>query len=483
MHHAPQIQEKIPLWSHQRDAVKKAIECGSFGFFFDPGCGKTATTINTLRQLFGRIGGLCKTLILCPPVVIENWEREIHAHSHLPFDLIVKLNGTGKQRLEKLKNIGEKPAVVITNYRTLLMDDVFSELLKWSPLALVLDESHKCKSIKAKQTKRAIKLGDIAKFKFLLTGTFVLNDYMDVFSQFRILDGGDRFGENFIHFRKKYFYDKNAYMPKDKYFPNWSVDESMIEEMKQKINSISMTVRKEDALDLPPLVRKVIEVPLNVEQKRMYKEMKDSFITFIDEAQNSDMPKAVVAEMAVTKGLRLQQIISGFASIDGSNKVHEIKNNPRNDALKELLEDITPGHKVIVWAVFHQNYKDIRKVCESLKIKYVELHGEVKDKQTNIDLFNNDPKVRVLIGHPGSGGIGVNLIASSYSIYYSRNFNLEYDLQSEARNHRGGSEIHDKITRIDLVTPDTIDVQVLESLASKKKIGYKLLVQYIKENK
>ena len=92
-----------------------------------------------------------------------------------------------------------------------------------------------------------------------------------------------------------------------------------------------------------------------------------------------------------------------------------------------------------------------------------------------VERLNNDPSCRVLIGHTGSGGIGINLIAASYSIFYSRSFSLEYDIQAEARNYRGGSEKHTKVTRIDLVTPNTIDEEVVKALASKKKIGYQVL--------
>jgi len=103
----------------------------------------------------------------------------------------------------------------------------------------------------------------------------------------------------------------------------------------------------------------------------------------------------------------------------------------------------------------------------------VELHGSISGKQrdNNIESFKQDPDTRVLIGHPLSGGIGVNLQESSYSIWYSRNFSLECYLQARARNHRGGSEIHSKITEINLVAPGTIDEKILDKVQQKKKIA------------
>jgi ATP-dependent DNA helicase len=162
------------------------------------------------------------------------------------------------------------------------------------------------------------------------------------------------------------------------------------------------------------------------------------------------------------------------------------KENPRITALEQTLEPILEaGEKCIIWAVFHQNYTAIADLLNKMKVKFVELHGKTseKDRQKNVDAFNKDPDTRVLIGHPGSGGIGISLTSASYSIYYSRGFSLEYDLQSEARNYRGGSEIHSKITRIDLVTPGTIDDLILEKLASKQAISGKVLMEMVEEMK
>jgi SNF2 family DNA or RNA helicase len=65
---------------------------------------------------------------------------------------------------------------------------------------------------------------------------------------------------------------------------------------------------------------------------------------------------------------------------------------------------------------------------------------------------------------------GVNLIEAPNAIYYSRDFSLEKDIQSEARNYRGGSEIHEKVTRYDLVSRGTIDMDVLKALRGKRDV-------------
>ena len=89
--------------------------------------------------------------------------------------------------------------------------------------------------------------------------------------------------------------------------------------------------------------------------------------------------------------------------------------------------------------------------------------------------FRTNSDVRVMVANQAAAGVGINLVEASYSIYYSKNFSLEHDLQSEARNHRGGSEMHDKVTRIDIVAKGTIDELITEALMNKQNIGEQIL--------
>jgi len=172
----------------------------------------------------------------------------------------------------------------------------------------------------------------------------------------------------------------------------------------------------------------------------------------------------------------LMQIASGYIKLEDGTEI-SLGPTPKTEALRELLEQLTPGHKLLVWAVWRENYAQIRKVCQDLSIPFVEITGDVssKAKDEAVERFNTDENVRVLIGNPGAGGIGINLVVASYCIFYSRNFSLEHSIQAEARNHRAGSEIHTKVTRIDLVTEGTIDEIVTEKLGQKIKISDKVL--------
>jgi len=467
---------KIPLWEHQKEALRRIRTQSNYALFFEVGTGKTATVVNALRMKMNQTKCFLPTLIFSPPITLLNWKRELLMHTFMKEESIVILSGSQKERVKQMQKIHFDSKVIITNYESLLMEDLFDYFLKYSPVALIFDESHRVKAPDAKRAKKAAELSDKAEYKFLLSGSPVLNSMMDLFMQYRIMDGGDTFGKNFFAFRNKYFYDKNAGSPAYVTWRDWRPKPGSDEVIKEKISRTSMHVKKHECLDLPPLVKKKIFLSLSAEQKKAYDEMYGDFITVVND-------KACVAELAVTKALRLQQIVSGFVALEeggGIRSEKAFKNNPRIEALKELLEDLTPHHKVIVWAVFKENYKQIREVLEELKLAYVEVHGEVsqKDKLNAVDKFNTDPSCRVFLGHPASGGIGINLVSASYAIFYSRNFSLENDIQAEARNYRGGSEIHEKVTRIDLVTSGTIDEEVLEALGQKQQIGEKVLREF-----
>jgi SNF2 family DNA or RNA helicase len=215
------------------------------------------------------------------------------------------------------------------------------------PEVIIYDEAHKLKDHRAKRSIQARILSDLpsVKHRYILTGTPVLKDPRDLFAQFRVMDCGATFGQNFWRFQGYFCVDKNSWMRgRQGYYPKWVVREGANDEINRLIYKSAMRVKKEECLDLPPLVRQTIHCEMTDIQKKLYEEMKKNFITYIDQ-------KAVVAELAITKALRLLQISSGYVKFDDGD-AKSLENTPKQIALKELLEEITPNHKVIVWAVF-----------------------------------------------------------------------------------------------------------------------------------
>lgn len=460
----------IPPWDHQKQAIDIAKDRDYFALFFEQGAGKTSTLINILRHKYDQAHRVLRTLVLCPPIVIENWQREFKAHSTIPSNLIIPLLGTFWNRCHTLEvGIPTDGFILITNYESLVNDKVFDKLMNLNIEVLVCDESHKLKAGTSKRTKKAIKLSAQAKHSYILSGTPIVNSPMDIFTQFLIIDKGKTFTDDYHIFRDKYFVDWNKNMPRQKYFPDWQVRKGAYEAINKEIYKSAMRVLKKDCMDLPDLVKQTIFVELSDEQQKTYRSMEKDFVAEVQD-------KTIMADMVITKSLRLQQIISGYVPTDDKTTI-EFLETPREKALRDLLEDITIDHKVIVWAVFKQNYALIRQVCQKLGLAYTEVHGEISTAQQrkNVDVFNSDDNCRVLIGHPASAGIGISLTIASYSIFYSGNYNMSDDEQAQARNHRGGSEIHDKITRIDIIAKGTIDEVRLSALGDKYAVSSAIL--------
>jgi SNF2 family DNA or RNA helicase len=300
---------------------------------------------------------------------------------------------------------------------------------------------------------------------------------MDMFNIFRFLDKGETFGTNFWKFRNVWFEDENAaWSGRDGHYPKYVPRPETYKEFHSIVEKKAVRAKKSECLDLPPFVREEVFVELSGEQKRLHDQMRAEYIAYVDGLGKSGEPRAVVAQLAVTKALRLLQIITGYAKLE-NGEIYKIKDNPRLKALEELLEEHVPNHKIIVWSIFHENYDDIAGVCKKLKIPFGELHGRVsqRDREDAIQRFNNDRDCRVLIANQAAGGIGINLISSDLSIFYSKGFSLEQDLQAEGRNYRGGSEIHQKVTRIDIIAENTIDNLIAEALAAKQQISNSIL--------
>ena len=465
------------LWKHQADTIARGCREPDLGLLFEQGTGKTRTMIEIIRRLYANYNGVQKTIIFAPKIVNANWKKEFAMFSKInPKDILVLQKAGTKRIKDFLAAVGPDLSgskIIITNYEAVQMDDLFSLLKQWGPRILVCDESQRVKNPDSLRAKKVVEIADLCAHNYVLTGTPILKNAMDIYMQYRILDRGQTFGRNFFAFRNMYFEDENAgFKGKQSYYPSWIARDEAYDILQDKISKKSVRVLKKDCLDLPPFVRQTVETEMSPEQTKAYKEMLREYITFLDKQTG---PAAVVAQLAVTKSLRLQQIVSGFAKDEHGN-IHRL-DCPRLKVLEELLDDIARNHKVIVWAVFHENYKMIAELCDALKLPYREIHGGITGPQVqqNMEDFRKDPEVRVMIANQRAGGVGVNLVESDYSIYYSKGYSLEDDLQSEARNYRGGSEIHKSVTRIDIVCPGSIDELVNEALTAKQTISDKIL--------
>ena len=474
---------KVKPYKHQLEAVE-FFKSKQDGFlFFEMGTGKTGTSILTYRMWCQRDFRQLRCLVICPSVVIYNWKDEFGLFSKLEPNRILPLaKGTGKQKAELVyKNLVESATsgVLIVNYEALLNQDLFLAIQRWAPEVVIGDEIHYLKNPKSKRSKLCSKIFEQAQYRLGLSGTPILKNVLDIYGIFKAVDLGNTFGNNEYIFQSRYLIDRNALWKSNAgYFPKWENNPKTFEELHQKMYTKSLRKLRSECLDLPDLIKSIHYAEWSPQQKKAYDELKRDFLTFIQTSKEQEIPESVTANLALTKALRMLQIASGFVQTDDGN-VHEFDNIPRLNDTKDLLEEIVVNNeqKCIVWCSYKHNYKMIARICDELKIKYVFITGDqsTAEKRDSEMAFRNDPSTMVAICNRRAGGIGVNLVEASHSIVYSRNFSLDEELQSEARNYRSGSQIHNKIVKIDMAIKDSIDEDVLLALRNKHQVAGDIL--------
>lgn len=448
---------------HQSELIAR-LPNDCYGILWEMGLGKTWVSCWRIEDDLNKNGFTKPYLVIAPPSVVENWPAEVALHTIIPDKNICLLRGSKEKRLEMLND--SKNMVFVINYEGLL---VLKDILPKIPFRIIFaDESHKLKNPKAITTKVACSLK--ADARYILSGTPILNSYMDVFSQWLFMDRGETFGGNFFSFRNKYFVDYNAGRFRGN-FPDWRLKPGMEEVIKSLMAKRCHRLEKKDCLNLPEKIYKIEHCYMTAEQMQHYKALKEECITFIED-------QAVTAQVMLTRLLRLNQLTSGFLKTAEEGKEIKLKTNPKLDLCKEIVGDImlVPGNKVIIWAQFRHDIEMLKETFA--EHNPVVIYGGIKDKQEIINKFQNDETCRVFIGQIASG-IGITLTKASYTIYYSSDFSLGNRLQSEDRNHRKGSEIHQNITYIDLVMKDTIDEYILQCVKKKNDMAAGIM-DYIK---
>ncbi len=459
----------LELYDWQKSALTNCIGRNNFAIFAEMGTGKTLVMINTIIERLKKEPDL-KVLIISVPIVLSQWKNEFHKFfPDFPQQSILVADAAVRKKRPDLS----KYQIVVTNY------SAFSDRKKgydkffgsWSPGLVCADESQKIKTYSAICTKNVIDFCKYSKYKYIMSGTPILNSPLDAFSQYKFLDNGETLGDNYYVFKARYFYD--IFAGRGLGFPKLVPIKQKIPELSNLIMSKACRVMLKDCKDLPDLIKITIPVEMHPKVRQTYKEIKEEFLSFVNE-------KAVVAQTAVVKAIRLLQVASGHV-VNEDDEVVPLPHNNKLDKLEELIDEVLEQHsKLIIWTCFKYDVKIISELLERKKLKFCMLTGaqSTKEKGEEVERFQNGD-AQVCLANAAAAGVGVNLTAASVSIIFSRNFNLGDYLQSTARNYRSGSEIHPKIVQYTLAYENSIDINISQVLDSKETMSYSLLASTI----
>jgi SNF2 family DNA or RNA helicase len=146
----------------------------------------------------------------------------------------------------------------------------------------------------------------------------------------------------------------------------------------------------------------------------------------------------------------------------GLAKMEEVnKQNPKLEALIELLRELDPTRKVLV---FNEYIKTGEIICARLKkekVPHLRLYGATKKKQDVIDRFRGG-KHRVLVINSQSGAFGLNLQVASVVVFYESPVDPVVRRQAEKRSHRSGQTR--KVLIYDLIVKGSVDEKIVECI-------------------
>jgi SNF2 family DNA or RNA helicase len=469
---------KTQPYKHQLDALETSWNREVYALFMEMGTGKTKVLIDNMSMLYDR-GKIDGALIVAPKGVIGTWfNQELPAHlvDHVEKKAVLWQSLINKKQQEKLNTLFETDEnlhILIMNVEAFSTPKglKFAEKFMLSHKTLmVIDESTTIKNPKAKRTKNIIRISKQAKYRRILTGSPVTKNPLDLYTQCEFLDPYLLDFASYYAFRNRYAEMKTANF----YGRSVQIITKFrhLDELADKLKPFSFRVLKEDCLDLPPKTFMKREIELTKEQQQVYAQMKKMALAFFN-------GKAVTTATALTQIMRLQQITCGhFTADDGS--IQDIKNN-RLSELMEVLNEIEG--KVVIWAHYQHDVKKIIK-----EIQKVHGPGSVVDyygltpqdlRDQNREAFQNDSKVRFIVGTPATGGYGITLTAASTMIYYSNGYDLEKRLQSQDRIHRIGQK--KPVTYIDIIAEDTVDNKIVKALRKKINIASAVMGEELRD--
>ena len=471
---------KTKPFNHQIIGVEYGLNHDKWLLGDEQGLGKTKQVID-----IARVRKVKHCLIICCVNGLKwNWRNEVHTHSDDEAFILGQREtargitiGSNADRLEDLNNINKLPRFIITNIETLRyktktgrkvtkkvdgklkevdeyiypITDRLKDLCDSGNIEMIaVDEFHKCKNPDAEQAKQILRLA--TNVQIAMTGTPLMNAPLDLFVPLKWLG----------YERHSFYQFKNHHCNMGGYGGYQVVGYKNLEEIEEILSTMMLRRLKDKVLDLPEktLINEYVE--MGKEQTSIYNEAHSDIVNNIDKIKMANNP--------LSELIRLRQA-TGYTAILSST----VAESAKFDRMEELVSDaVENGHKVVIFSNWTQitnpAYKRLSK-----KYKGVMITGETKDsdRQGYVDAFQNDDRVKFIIGTIGALGTGLTLHAGSVEIFLDEPWNMALKEQAIDRCHRIGQK--NNITVYTLLCKGTIDERI-NDLVEKKGAMSDILV-------
>ena len=428
--------KRSDLHAYQQSLILAAKNIPNLGLFLPPGLGKTTTSLTILAEQFDGT-----TLIIAPKRVAETvWTTEAAKWDHLKHLKINKVMGTPAQRLAALKSSGNIYVVNLENLVWLLdnLEKPFDNL--------IIDESSRFKDPSTKRFKALKKHLKNFKRRIILTGTPTPQGMADLWSQIGILDLGERLETSLTKFRDKYMMPDQMNRHTRVVY-SWKLQPNADKIINDKISDICFSLKAEDYLQLPSCTSLYQQIEISQKDREKYDELRKDMVVEIKKEK-------ITAPTAAALANKLLQFTSG-AIYNEEGETQEI-----HRAKLERLESIMEESSSPTLVFYHFKHS-----LNRLRIQFPE--AVVLDDD-NIEAWRCG-KIRMLLAHPQSGGIGLNLQCNvgdtAQTVWFDLPWSSENYIQANARIYRQGQEkpviIHH------LVVSNSVDQHVVAVLEGK----------------
>ena len=444
---------------YMKKSVKWLLAHSYAGLFLDPGLRKTSITLAAITILLEQ--GLIESVLVVAPrrVCYDVWPKEIKKWTDFNHLTYTVLHGKDKDT-----DFHQKVNIQIIN----------PEGLKWYfrmrkihrtqfPDMLVVDESTKFRNTNSNRFNSIKPYLNKFSRRLILTGSPAPKNYIDLFGQIYILDGGRALGSYVTTYRANFF-TSSGFMGY-----TYELNEKADKEIHKLIKPYILRLAREDYVKLPKLIDVDIEIKMPFDAWNIYQEMEEDFVSELKSG-------TITAANAGVKSQKLRQIASGGCYfINSRNKrVVEHIHDEKTEALYDLIEELSGKPALVGYQFDHE----LERIFKMFKLKSKDapvINSDTSDKRAIfLEEEWNKGNLPYLFAHPQSIAWGMNMQeAGNAVIWYTTPWDLEMYTQYIQRIHRPG--VTGKVFNYHIMAEGTIDYAVRHALERKARSQSELL--------
>lgn len=403
----------------QRAGVEYAVGAKRCLIADDMGLGKTVQALAVFQH-----ENAFPALVICPASVKINWQRE--AQKWLPGKVVAVLNGKDVT-VDDLSRVD----VVVANYDILRKHEAVLMDMPWQ--AVAFDEFHYAKNPKAQRSQICEAIVKDVPIRLGLTGTPVLNRPAELINLLAILDRLDAAGgpgKLIYHYAGGY---RDGYGVR---YPT-NPDPVRLEELNARLRTTCLVRRTKDQV--------LTELPA--------KQRADVWLT-IDNRAAYDR-----AERGAVKGLG-----DAAEHLTRIGTLRQLAAEGKLEAIKAWVTDfLESGEKLVIFAQHIATQQALIAAFPGCAAVLGEMDAQTR--QDNVDAFQRDPTVKLIVCSLKAAREGITLTAASNVAFAELGWHPGEMLQAEDRCHRIGQT--NAVTAWYLLAAGTIDEDMNELIQAK----------------